>query len=693
MSSTFYLPRKVSCNSKTYTEEQLLATSNFVVVLAEPGGGKTELLGSLAQQLGTFPETANVFSYTKAEVKNSPLVIDGFDELAKIDQTGIHRLLANAKRANPTHVIISSRSSEWGSAATHAFGDFLGSQPLVVRLSEFDEVEQRAIFDHHVQDEDFAEFQSEVARFNLETLLPNPQFLKLFADAYIESGRHFTDKKSIFSQAVERLAKEANASVARTKLTLSTTKRVDLSSEVFTKLLLSGAEGVSTSEATENRMYPLLASLFIDNTATDAILDTRLFKPGDSPDQHRPVHRIVAEYCASGYLTKRITDPVDPLTFAKCLPVIAPNSIVRDELRGLLGWMAALGNKPIEETVIELDPYAVLANGDPSQLVHSSKLLLVKRLKAIEEKDPYFRRGDLWRRFSVAGFFTHDVVEEIKPLLATGSEGHLRDLILDLLSGSSDIDKFTDELRQLVLTQNVCESARLLANSRLLEIKDYDHRADLEALAAEASLASLKVAAEIIKSLGKEVVDLSYLANFFRICADLYPGHKVHHERTIGERYFVKQLIKGQDKETIEWLLDELSKDLSCKCGKEPYECDCRNGISKILGSMLDRYFEIAMPPFDPIQVWQWVKNLNFHESKAAGESKAVQVLQEEDTLRHGIIAHVFGQLTDRDLILETKKHKFSWHSHSGLFFHTEDYKYVADLAYETDNPNLWASF
>lgn len=693
MNSTFYLPRRLLSSDRTYTEGALLTASNYVVVLAEPGGGKTELMGSLAQQLGISAVAANVFGHAGANVENYPLVIDAFDELAKIDQTGIHKLLANARKANPTHVIISSRSSEWDNAATNAFKDFLGHPPLVVRLCEFDEAEQRAIFDHHVQDEDFSAFKAEVARFDLEALLPNPQFLTLFADAYIESERHFTDKQSIFSLAVERLAKEANINVARTNSTLSIAQKIGLSSEVFAKLLLSGAGGVATSEATEDRMYPLLASLFSGNTAADGILATRLFKPGDSADKHRPVHKIVAEYCAAGYLTKRIADPADPLTLPKCLPIIAPNSTVRDELRGLLGWMASLGNKPIETSAIELDPYAVLANGDPSQLEHSSKRLLVKRLKEIEAKDPYFRRGDYWRRFSVAGFFTQDVVEEIKPILAAGSNGHLRDLILELLVGSPAIESLKDELRQLTLTPDESENTRLLASTCLLDIVGYDHHADLAVLVSEVSNSSLKVAAKIIEALGPETFELAYLAGFFRVCANLYPSHQHSRESTIGTRYFVRRFIDRLDLSLIEQLLNELTKELVCICGKKSYECDCRNGISKIVGSMLDRHFQLAAPPFDPKCVWQWVKNLNYHEQKGAGQSKAVQVFQEDDALRQGIIAYVFGKLTDRDQIFETKIHKFDWHSHSGLNFHTEDYKFVVDLAFEADNPELWASF
>ena len=693
MSSTFYLPRSLSSNDKTYTETELLAASNFVVVLAEPGGGKTELMGSIAQQLGTTAVTASKFVYVGTKEKNIPLVIDAFDELAKVDASGIHRLFSRAIEINPTHVYLSSRSSEWDNAATNAFNDFFGHPPLLVRLCEFDEAEQRAIFDHHVPEEDFASFRTQVARFDLEMLLPNPQFLKLFADAYIESERHFTDKQSIFAQAVERSAKEANPNIARINQSLSTFQKVNLASEVFTKLLLSGAEGVCTSEATENRMYPLLASLFNGGTAADGILATRLFKPGDSADQHRWVHKIVAEYCAAAYLTKRIADPADLLTLPKCLPIIAPNTIVRDELRGLVGWMAALGNKPIQETLIGLDPYTVLANGDPSQLEHSSKRLLIKCLKNVELKDPYFRRGDHWRRFSVAGFFTADVLEEIKPLLVAGSDGHLRDLILELLAGSPAIEQLNDELRKIVLASDESENSRKLANSCLFDIVSYDHRSDLNALISEASNTSLHIVVETIETLGPETFDQTYLVDFFRACANLYPGHQEQHERTIGERYFVKKFINELDFATTECLLDELTKDLSCICGKHPYECDCRNGISKIVGSMLDRYFELARPPFDPPRVWKWVGNLNFHERKGIDQSKAVQELQKDDDLRQGIIAHVFGKLTDRLQILETKTHKFGWHCHSGLNFRTNDYKFIVDLAFESDNPDLWASF
>ncbi|NIY89357.1 hypothetical protein [Vibrio campbellii] len=693
MCSKLYLQRRLSNENKTFSEVELLAVSNYVVVLAEPGGGKTELLGSLAQQLGTSSVTANMFVQLGARHENTPLVIDAFDELAKIDQSGIHKLLAKITIAKPSHVVISSRSSEWDISATNAVKNFLEIEPLVVRLCEFGDSEQRAIFEHHAPGEDFTRFYSEVCRFDLEALLPNPQFLKMFADAYLESERNFADKQSIFKLAVERLAREVSQTSSRTSLSLSASQKVDISSEVFAKLLLSGAEGVSVSEVEENRIYPLLTSLAGNEPSVFNILATRLFKPGDSTDQHRPVHKIVAEYCAAAHLTKRIADPADALTLHQCLPIIAPNSTVRDELRGLLGWMAALGNKAVQHAAIELDPYAVLANGDPSQLAPSSKQLLLTKLKEIEETDPYFRRSDFWRRFSVAGFFTEDIILDIKALLNSQGDGHLRNLILELLIESPIAHLLIDELRQILLDSQEDKYNRIYAIKCLLGCTTYAYESDLTKLLSEATPASLEVAAKGMELLDLNMFELAFLETYFLACANLYPSNKLRFERVIGARYFIKSIIFRLNQENVEQLLDTLTRDLTCTCGLKSYKCDCRNGISKIVGYMLDRYFDTALPPYEPLRVWGWVENLNFHRSMEPKDSRSVQVLYENSELRQGILTHVFSGLTGIDQIFETKRHKFGIQSHSGLHLFKEDYQFIVDLAFDTDNPELWVSF
>ncbi|MCK6858933.1 NACHT domain-containing protein [Enterobacter bugandensis] len=694
-SLSIYLERHLTDGEKTLTETELLQASNWILILAEPGGGKTELMRSLARKLGTDTINANVLLYTGNDEIKSSLLIDAVDEVASIDQASIFKLLGEIKKAKPTRVIISSRSSEWSQSSTMAFEQFLGHAPLIVRMSEFDRQQQREIFEFHTSGENFQNFESEVSRFNLEMLLPNPQFLKMFADAYLESGKHFKNKRSIFSLAVERLAKEANATQPIKQSQLSLDNKIALASEVFTILLLSAAEGITTTEANENRIYPLLVALLPDDPKRNGIIDTRLFKPGEREHQHRPVHKIVVEYCAANYLVQKISNNSDPLTLWKCLPLIAPNNTSRDELRGLIGWMAALGSKSIQEKLIEIDAYAVLANGDPSQLEPSSKKLLLGKLREIENQDPYFRRGDFWRRFSVAGFFTEDISEEIRPLLTINHDGHLRGLILELISGSDVVKSLSNEISNIAGGYNDPNHIRPLAAECLINLQNYNYSSLLQTLFFECSNTSLNISAKIIEKVGAENYSLDFLTSFLKLCSTLYPVDREPLEIVVGSRYFIRKFVGKLPSRLLEPVLDSLAINITCTCGKNYFDCYCRLGISKVVGLILDRYFELIAPPYSPQKLWSWINKLHFEHQIQSDYSKSVEVLASDTTLRQDIISCAFGQLKDKEKIYELKTHTFQnpFHSHSGLRIHNEDYVYILNYAFDKDNTLLWANF
>ncbi|WP_373930809.1 hypothetical protein [Vibrio cyclitrophicus] len=695
MTESLYLERTLAIDDKHYSEQQILSSFKYIVVLAEPGAGKTELLKSFARKLGQKEIPANVFSYQHTEQTQLPVVIDAFDELAKIDSAGIQRLLAKIASTSSSQVIISSRSSEWSHSSTLMFESFVGQKPVTVRLCEFIRTEQEQIFSSYVGNENFDTFYSQVAKFSLESLLPNPQFLKLFADAYIESDRQFSSKQEIFKQAVERLAKEANQLVVP-DLMVHSSQKIELASEVFAKLLLSGAEGIGISEASEERMYPSL-TLMTKKTGIGAsrILSTRLFKPGEYADQHKPVHKIVSEYCAANYLCSRLQDPLKPLPFEQCLSIIAPNSVVRDELRGLIGWMAALGDKLIEEALIELDPYAVLANGDPSLLSPSSKCLLLKKLKDLESEDPHFRRSDIWRRFSVAGFFTSDVVGELKELLLMTDDGQYRSLILELLVGSPVNELLIEELRHVLTDENENKYFRFFAVDCLLGVPSYNCESDVKLLSSRGSNESLEVAAHAILLGGADKYDNNFWKRFFAVCSELYSNDDYSTDRVIGERYFIRRLIDELNEGQLELLLDHFTKELYCVCGKADYECDCRTGISKIVGLLLDKYFGYSNVRYVAERIWRWLKPLCFRGSASSKDSKSVEVLYSNTKLREEILEHVFGSLNDAEQVLQLKNEKFApySHSHSALQLTGEDWRFLVTLAFESDNTTLWSCF
>lgn len=695
MNSEFYLQRKLHDHERDYDELEVIKNFRIIVILAEPGAGKTSLLQSFSSYLNVKKRTANTFSYRNNLEKNSILIIDALDELVRIDQSAVNSLLGKAADLDPSTLIISSRSSEWDESYTRIIKDHFEIEPRILRLFPFNELEQKQIFENYKLEEDFHKFESEVKKYNLDQLLSNPQFLKIFADAYIESNRVFTDRKSIFSQAVKALVKETNIAFnVRNDLPLP--RKIECTEEIFAKLLLSGSEGVSTNVDDLDNLYPRIDSLInLDNTDQyTSLLSTRLFKLADNESQHQPSHKIIAEFSAANYLIRRINTSRNGISLSQCLSIIAPNGIVRDELRGLLGWMAALGNKLTQETLINIDPYAVLANGDPSQLLSGSKKYLLEELIHLANEDPYFRRSDMWRNFSVSGFFDDDSISIVKLILVESDKSVLRGLILELLENARILESLAPELEKILLDETIDKYIRKLAGLRVSEIINYDIKQAIVRLIEIGTESSLDIAANLIEKIDIMSVQYEIILSFLKKCSFLYPSHNEQGiQRVVGKRYFIKSLISLFNYELVINLLDDLSHDLQCICRKEYYECYCRNGVSKIIGTLLDRYFEIEKQSYDASQIWKWLRNLNFHHGKTEKDSIAVKVLQNEDALRQNIVLLAFEGLKSLEEIHRVSWQTLSYYTHSGLNLRLQDYYSILDWAFENNNINLWTYY
>lgn len=692
MYKEIYLPRILySTDDKEFNESELLSVENkVIIILAEPGAGKSCLLDSLSEQLGIRKSIANIFIYSNPH-QCSSLAIDGFDELVKIDSSTVVKALVMANQPSVERIILSSRSSEWYEGYTQHCRDIFGEEPLLVYLKQFNEQEQKSLFLYHYPGQNVEKFLEDAASIELSPLLSNPLFLKLFSKSYVENNQCFENRHSAFKLAIEGLAKENNRGYSYDRNILPASKKIELVEDVFTKLMLSGSEGVSLSDSASNRFYPHIVTLNSDKNINQ-ILSTQFFLPSDGIEQHRPVHRIVAEYCAGNYLAKRLTSIDNPLSLLKILSIIAPNNIVRDELRGLFAWMTVLSeNQRIQDELIDLAPYAILSNGDPALLLPCSKKKLLSKLKVLNQEDPYFRRSDRWRSFSISGFFTDELIDELKSLLSPdNSDGDLQGLLLELLIDSPIVSKLTDELKSIVCNISFkSKYIRRLAGKCLAKIKESNYREIWEYLIEARDNTSLAIVADMMAKSNTEFEIDDYI-KFLRICSELYPtDYRI--ERVIGERFFIKRFIQKLSFALVIPLLNELSANLSCSCQRK-YNCQCRVGISKIISMLLDRYFELVQEPWDPEKIWEWTKNLYFQNAVTKKESLSIKILSENDELRQNIIRIAFKNTFDDKSIHETRFYIFE-QGHSGLNFQSQDYKYIIDLAFDTDNVELWSNF
>lgn len=260
-------------------ETDLLSGPGVALVLAEPGSGKSALLASLAARFGTTPAKASIFERTQAPC----IVVDAFDEVARIDPTGLHRTLKELRHTGAERTILSSRSGEWSEADTRLLHDIMGIEPILARLVPFDQDEQALLFRHRHRDASFENFLSDAATHHLTHLLGNPEFLNLFADAFVQAGGRFTNRHEIFDDAVRYLARETNRSVP-TRDAPTAEQRIAWADEVFARLLLSGSDGVAMADFAEGPTFPRFADLGLPDQRLSSILDTRLFRPAAGAD-------------------------------------------------------------------------------------------------------------------------------------------------------------------------------------------------------------------------------------------------------------------------------------------------------------------------------------------------------------------------------------------------------------------------
>lgn len=269
----------------------------------------------------------------------------------------------------------------------------------------------------------------------------------------------------------------------------------------------------------------------------------------------------------------------------------------------------------------------------------------------------------------------------------------LRGLILELIEKAIILESLLPELEGILMNEAIDEYIRELAGIRLTEIVNYEVAQTINLLIEQRTESSLNIVAHLIERTNIKSLSYEVILGFLEKCTLLYPDKNAGREITIGKRYFIKNFITNLDYELVVYLLDSLSHDLCCTCMRKQYDCYCRNGISKIIGMLLDRYFELENNSYDSQKIWIWVKNLNFHGEKCEEDSIAVKVLQKEDNLRQNLIKLTFDGITSIKDVHQVSCNILSSYTHSGLNLKLQDYYFILDWAFENDNTNLWSYF
>lgn len=456
---SIYVPRRLTYSEKGRVvdvhEDDLGEQPLPMVVLGDPGMGKTELLLRLGERDGHHYLTAAQFMRRRIDrLPAGVLVLDAFDEVgAAKDGDPLNALLSRLAEADAPLFVLSCRAADWrGSGGGKAIEADYGMAARLLTLGPLTEDEGVEILESRLGASRARKFHSALTSHGLSALLSNPQTLRMLSE--VADGGLPTGRADLFGRAALRMIAEHNEDHAQSALNLVEPDRIlDGAGAAMAMMLMCGKEGVftglqSVTPVQFEHVATISALPLADHCRT--ALSSRLFRSTGDVDGLKDCHRTMAEYLGARWLC-RVVEAArhPPLLAARVLALMRSGDRVPSSLRGLHAWLAH-GSRHFEQDVVRTDPYGVLRYGDLGTITRERAVGIWDAFVAHGRDDPWFRAGD-WQRFSVAGLVQPGMGAKLAAILDDPeSSFHLRSLVFELLPQAGCVPEMRDTLSAVV---------------------------------------------------------------------------------------------------------------------------------------------------------------------------------------------------------------------------------------------------
>jgi hypothetical protein len=446
-----------------------------IVLLGDPGAGKTHLLTEFAQlQLGEF-RSARSFLNVRTETLRGKdiLFIDALDERRsdRGDNNATDEIVKKLFQLNPKQVRISCRAADWlGESDLVAFKDYFDGSGgyVVLNLQPLSQAEQIAILrTSGIENTDA--FLAHAESKGLSEIIGNPQNLKMLAEVVCKGGWPST-RSELFEQAIEVLLSETNRGASQKKQgRYSASDLIDVAGEACAVRLIGDIQAISLAEIDAAEDIPSYRTISSgDREKLIAALGRRVFSMGLLPETVDYAHRVIAEYLAALWLSSKVRNG---LPIGRVRALIGIDGRPATELRGLHAWLA-VQLPEYAEVLINADPFGVLTYADAKALTPTNRKRLLCALASLADTDPWFRDGH-WTSSSLTGLAGTDMVMEFRSILTNASPNFsLRMLVLDSLAVGQPVPQLSAELLSIVKNANALYAERASAVDALIYIGD-----------------------------------------------------------------------------------------------------------------------------------------------------------------------------------------------------------------------------
>ena len=378
---------------KTIGEDEITALSGPIVILGDPGLGKT----ILSKRLGAQPNMVYCFAATFVRAADprgligagERIVVDGLDEIASVEPGGgIHAVLRQLSAMGSPPFILSCREADWRGAPDEIqIGRDYGAASTVLHLQPFSLGDARDYLSTEFPGTDPSVVLTHLRDRGLDGLFMNPLTLRLLGEVAQEDDLLPNSRAELLERACRALASEENPVHKSAPHALM--RREDLllaAGAICAVQLLCDRIGVFTGSSADLpegflSIAEVAALPFCE--AGREVVHTRLFRAlGEGQFTH--VHRVVAEYLGAAWLArcarKRSSE-------RRVFSLFRSGDGVPTSLRGLHAWIGHF-ERSLAGRCIAADPYAVLRYGDAETIGVEEGRALLAALRRLAQADP-----------------------------------------------------------------------------------------------------------------------------------------------------------------------------------------------------------------------------------------------------------------------------------------------------------------
>jgi len=193
-------------------QDDILSIGAPVVVLGDPGSGKSVLTQALGQQPDALYYRAGSFLRSaRIELpEGSRIIIDGLDEVASTALGGgVDAVLQKLSAMGNPPFILSCREADWRGASDRIkIEDDYASKPLILHLEPFDRDDALLFLQGEFPSIDATRALDHMTDRGLEDLYRNPLTLRLLGEVVRDEGELPDSRAQLFSRACVVMLRE-----------------------------------------------------------------------------------------------------------------------------------------------------------------------------------------------------------------------------------------------------------------------------------------------------------------------------------------------------------------------------------------------------------------------------------------------------------------------------------------------------